>query len=144
VVSLRTLKLGCLKKRCWPPPPVLAVTVCLRKRAQFSFELPKPLVPAVARIDVENEDIPFPTGSEPNVRVRPFCPPTFYLIAIRGCVLDAVWRAWMLAWTCTINTSARTTSLYDCVQRDNGQVEVGIFKGLRFLGNLSSQRSLQY
>jgi hypothetical protein len=26
-VSLRTLKLGCLKKRCRPPPPVLAVTV---------------------------------------------------------------------------------------------------------------------
>jgi hypothetical protein len=109
---------------------------CLGWPAQFSFELPKPLVPAVARIDVENENIPFPTWSEPNVCVWPFCPPDLYLIAICGRVVDAVGRAWMLAWTCTINTSARTTSLYDCVQRDNRQTESGIFKGLRFLGNL--------
>jgi hypothetical protein len=109
---------------------------CLGWPAQFSFELPKPLVPAVARIDVENKDIPFPTWSDPDVGIRPFVPPDFYLIPIRRGVLDAVRRAWMLAWTCTINISARTTSVYDCVQRDNGQTESGIFKGVRFLGDL--------
>jgi hypothetical protein len=108
----------------------------LGKSAQLSFEPPKPLVPAVTRINVENEEIPFPTWSEPNVRVQPFPPPILYLIAIRGRVLDAVSGARMLAWTCTINTPARTPSLYNCVQRDNGQTDSGICKGLRFLGDL--------
>jgi hypothetical protein len=85
----------------------------------------------MTRIDVENKDIRFPTRRESNVRVRPFCPPSLYLIAIRGRILDAVRREWMFSWTCTINRSTRTASLCDCVQRYNGQ-ESGIFKGLRF------------